>query len=778
MKKLISLLVSVVLVLSIIPTAVFADDVETSEIYEVINSGIESSADYIREQLESAHGSSGVTYGYEWYIIAMLRAGKSIDEDILNEYYTSVTEKVKTWDAEVKPTDAERTALALEIMGKDITDVDGVNLAELIYNNPRIENGSNEAAYALIALDASQAEIPDDAMWKRDALIDVILSFRTENGGFGLTDNETPEIDITAICLQALAPYQENEIIKEATDKALEYLKSVDYSDNVNSAAQVLIATSVLKIDIGQEENNLITVIETHRNPDGNGYMYGENVSSMATFQVMQAYDAYRKAFEDGISYWDFSAKVEEDENDEENEKEEEPTIPDVESAEPADVYVTIVSDGSIVKSKDDTYVAQASVTVTDLDSNGVLTVDEALYATHQAYYDGGAEAGYNSFTGTYGLSLGVLWGKGTPGTSAAASYWLNNAGCWSLADEIKEGDYLTAFNYYDTVYWSDSYAFFDKNEAEGKSGSSVNLTLYAMGYDENWNSVPSPYAGAKVRFLDNEAVEEFVADKNGEVKISLNDVEQGSYYVVAYNDSCSIVPTVCKINVTKSSSRPTSSGSGSVSKVENKTEEKEEIKVETEVEELPEVVDDVFTEDTFSDVKADSWYYNSVKYVYENNLMSGTEKGFEPEIEMTRAMLVTVLYRMANPEENVYSHNFADVESDKWYSDAVAWAVANGIVNGVSETEFAPDSNITREQMAVIIYRFAKMQGYDVNEKADITAFSDSDKISNWALDALGWANKSGLINGLSESILSPESTSTRAQVATILMRFCENNK
>lgn len=794
MKKLLSMLVALVMGLSIIPMSVFAngtlsEEIATYDVYEIISSGIGSSEAYIREQLETAHNGDGVCFGYEWYIISMLRAGKTVDEGILDEYYSSVTETVKTWSSEVKPTDAERTALALTVMGKDITGVDGVNLAELIYNNEKLTNGSNELAYALIALDAAKVEIPDDAVWSRESIIDSILSFQTTDGAFGLSDNETPDIDMTAISLQALAPYIKDEKIKTATDNALEYLKSVDYSGNVNSAAQILMAASILKLDVTNEENgfgnienNLITVIETYRNPDGNGYVFEERVSSLATFQVMQAYDAYKKSFKEDISYWDFKAKGEENEDDKEDDKEE-PTLPDVESAEPATVYATIVSDGNIVKDKNDTYVAQAPVIVTDLDRNGVLTVDEALYAAHETYYEGGAETGYNSFTGTYGLSLGVLWGKGTPGTSATASYWLNNKSCWSLADEVKEGDYITAFNYYDTVYWSDSYSFFGENVAEAKSGSSVKLTLYAMGYDENWNSVSSFYKGAKVRFLENEKSDsDAVTDENGQIKISMDDVEPGTYYIVAYSDTNAIVPAVCKIKVTKKSSSGSSSGGGgggsNVDKEEVKDDEKKEendivIEEKTEIEN----VKNVFTEDTFTDVKTDSWYYNSVKYVYENNLMSGTEKGFEPESEMTRAMLVTVLYRMANPEENAYSHNFADVTSNQWYSEAVAWAASKGIVNGVNEKEFAPDRNITREQMAVIIYRFAKIQGYDVEGKADITRFSDSEKISDWALDALGWANNSGVINGLSENILSPESTSTRAQVATILMRFCEIN-
>ena len=155
---------------------------------------------------------------------------------------------------------------------------------------------------------------------------------------------------------------------------------------------------------------------------------------------------------------------------------------------------------------------------------------------------------------------------------------------------------------------------------------------------------------------------------------------------------------------------------------------------------------------------------------------MEGTGNGFEPESKMTRAMLVTVLYRMANPEEKANNHNFADVPEGQWYSDAVSWAADNNIVKGVSENKFAPDEDITREQMALIIYRFAKMQGFDVAGASNLENFTDAKGVSDWALDAMKWAIKTELVNGTSETTLSPKATATRAQVAAILMRFCEN--
>ncbi len=196
----------------------------------------------------------------------------------------------------------------------------------------------------------------------------------------------------------------------------------------------------------------------------------------------------------------------------------------------------------------------------------------------------------------------------------------------------------------------------------------------------------------------------------------------------------------------------------------------------EEEVVEEAEVTEKIiFTENTFADVTKDAWYYEAVKYVYENDIMQGTSNGFEPEGEMTRAMLVTVLYKWENPENTENAHSFTDVPKGEWYSDAVMWAAEKNIVNGVSENKFAPDKAVTREQMALILYRYAKMQGYDVNVKADIPCFTDMEDVSDWALDATLWANSVSLVSGTSKTTLSPKDTATRAQVATILMRFCE---
>ena len=153
---------------------------------------------------------------------------------------------------------------------------------------------------------------------------------------------------------------------------------------------------------------------------------------------------------------------------------------------------------------------------------------------------------------------------------------------------------------------------------------------------------------------------------------------------------------------------------------------------------------------------------------------MQGTDNGFEPESNMTRAMLVTILFRLEESTGIKSENTFTDVPENTWYTDAVIWAKECGIVTGVTETEFAPDDNITREQLVTVLFRYAKFKGCDTSDFESLDGFTDAAEISVFAVDAFGWAYKNLLINGTSSTLLSPKNTATRAQVATILTRFC----
>ena len=177
-----------------------------------------------------------------------------------------------------------------------------------------------------------------------------------------------------------------------------------------------------------------------------------------------------------------------------------------------------------------------------------------------------------------------------------------------------------------------------------------------------------------------------------------------------------------------------------------------------------------------FSDVRIADWFYNDVKYVYEKGIMAGTAADvFAPNATTTRAMIVTILYRLEGSPAVTGTSAFVDVPAGQWYTDAVNWAAANQIVKGTSATTFAPNDSITREQMAAILYRYAQYKGYDVTKKADLSGYSDNGQVSAYAKDALAWANAAKLINGVTNTTLAPRGNATRAQIAVILVRYAD---
>ncbi|MGI6205735.1 MAG: S-layer homology domain-containing protein [Anaerovoracaceae bacterium] len=178
-----------------------------------------------------------------------------------------------------------------------------------------------------------------------------------------------------------------------------------------------------------------------------------------------------------------------------------------------------------------------------------------------------------------------------------------------------------------------------------------------------------------------------------------------------------------------------------------------------------------------FTDVEEGSWYYDSVDYVYWNDMMVGTSDTlFSPDMDLTRGMLVTILWRLeGSPSAGSDAIEFSDVDSSQWYADAVAWASSEDIVAGYDSEHFGPEDNITREQMAAIMYRYATFKGYDTSETADLTSFSDYDQISSYALESMSWANATGLLQGMGDNQISPQTGATRAQVAAVITRFCD---
>ncbi len=205
------------------------------------------------------------------------------------------------------------------------------------------------------------------------------------------------------------------------------------------------------------------------------------------------------------------------------------------------------------------------------------------------------------------------------------------------------------------------------------------------------------------------------------------------------------------------------SGGSGGSGSGDTETPDTETPDTETPSVELP-----------YTDVASDAWYYKAAGYMYEKGLMSGvTETAFGPNQTLTRGMIAQILYNLAGQPEAA-SAGFNDVASDAWYAAAVNWISSSGVASGYGNGTFGPNDNITREQLAVILYNYAVNAGLDVSASADLSGFADLGTMSSWAGNAMKWAVGAGMIGGKSADTLAPCSTATRAEVAQILMNFC----
>ena len=199
--------------------------------------------------------------------------------------------------------------------------------------------------------------------------------------------------------------------------------------------------------------------------------------------------------------------------------------------------------------------------------------------------------------------------------------------------------------------------------------------------------------------------------------------------------------------------------------------------KIAEEVPEEPEETEETETI-SFKDVKESDWFYEAVSYAVENGLMSGmSEDIFAPNTPLTREMLAVVLYNVEGQPESTEANTFTDVKADMWYTDAILWANENGIVAGYDNGAYGVGDLITREQFATILYRYAQFKGYDTTQGGmAVREFSDYENISDYARPAMAWAVNAGIMGGMDDGTLMPQGKATRAEAATMLMNFCEN--
>lgn len=299
-------------------------------------------------------------------------------------------------------------------------------------------------------------------------------------------------------------------------------------------------------------------------------------------------------------------------------------------------------------------------------------------------------------------------------------------------------------------------------------SGAAADDELYELVYEDGTLTVSRRSSGGGSGSSSHSVSVD--SDKNGTVSVNKNNASKGSTVTITVKpDSGYELGDLIVTDKDGNEIKLTDKGNGKY------TFQMPNSKVEIEASFVPQADPDIGL--PFVDVPSGSWYEDAVWYVYENGLMAGTsDTTFAPDITTSRSMIVTILYRLEGTPAVSGASGFTDVADGQYYTDAVAWAAANNIVGGYGNGLFGPDDTITREQMAAILYRYAQYKGYDVTASADLSGYSDAAQVNSYALAALQWANAEGLVNGTSDTTLTPGGSATRAQVAVILMRFCEN--
>ena len=823
----------------------------------------------------------GSTNG-EWAVLGLARGNASVTNSYYDGYYDRVVAYVKAninskgqLDSN-KSTENSRIILALTAIGEDPTSVGGRNLLTALNDLSYVKKqGSNGPIWALLAVDSGNYIYN-----YRDKLIDTILDERTEDGGWTHTGN-TADVDMTAMAIQALAPYNDEDHpkVKSAIEAALTLLSGMQQNDggfasfgtpNSESAAQVVVALSALGLDANTDSHfvkNGHSVLEnllSYEQEDGSFQHTtdGSGNNQMSAEQGTYALVAYDRYVNKAHTLYDMTDVV----------KREDASAQEVIDMINQIGYVDESSYNAIAEARN-AYNKLSAADKAKVENYNTLTAAEASYKeilkqkrTEQykllkAHHD----ELLNDRTKKYGTAakkkLASILQQAQTDMNAAESCErvmdIYNKAIFDL-DAVKPGDIevtfrligaleatqdvdLTKDSYLpEYVTWvpTKTYALQENatvydlfTEAMSEAGlryigaeSNYVSTIYAPsclggyalseftnGKKSGWMYTVNgthPNQGLKNWTLnDNDVVVwHYVNDYSHEVADWFNDpnypsLGNGTYYngwlraadirpeqyvnellgkILKVGKNGTVEPKLTFQHIGKSVTFTFKPDTGykvkdvkvngkSVGAVKTYTIDKLTVSTRIEVE---------FTDESlpFTDVRRSDWFYEDVAFAYENGLFAGTsDTTFSPNASMTRAMLVTVLYRLeGQPAVNGRS-GFSDVQYNGYYEDAVTWAADNGIVNGTSASTFSPNANVTREQMAAILYRYAQHKKYNTAASSGLNGFTDHASVSGYAAASLEWAVAEKLVNG-SAGKLMPTGNATRAQVAAILHRFVEN--
>lgn len=820
----------------------------------------------------------------EWAVLGLARGNASVTNSYYDSYYDRVVAHVKeTINSKGqlnsdKSTENSRIILALTAIGEDPTSVGGRNLLTALNDLTYVKKqGSNGPIWALIAVDSGNYEYT-----KREQLIEAILADRTDDGGWTYGEGGA-DADMTAMAIQALAPYNDDEhpTVKSAISTALKLLSGMQNDDggfssmgyrNCESAAQVVVALSALGLDANTDSRfvkNGHSVLEnllTYEQADGSFWHLidgsGNANNQMSAEQGTYALVAYDRYVKNKNSLYDMTDVV----------KREDASAQEVIDMIDSIGEVNEYSYDAIAEARN-AYNKLSTADRANVTNYNTLTAAEDVYKAIlserqterykelKAYYD----ELLNDKTKKYGNAAkkklqSILQTAQKEMNAAVSCERVEDIfqKAKSDLDAVKPGDIevtfrligaleatqdvdLTKDSYLpEYVTWvpTTTYALQENatvydlfTEAMSDAGlryigaeSNYVSTIYAPsclggytlseftnGKKSGWMYTVNgthPNQGLKNWTLnDNDVVVwHYVNDYSHEVADWFNDpnypsLGNGTYYngwlraadispeqyvnellgkILKVGKNGTVEPKLTFQHIGKSVTFTFKPDTGykvkdvkvngkSVGAVKTYTIDKLTVSTRIEVE---------FTDGKlpFTDVHETDWFYNDVLFVYEEGLFAGTsDTTFSPNAAMTRAMLVTVLYRLEGEPAVSGRSGFSDVTFNSYYEDAVTWAADNGIVNGTSITTFSPNANVTREQMAAILYRYAQYKKYNTAASSSLNGFTDQASVSGYATASLEWAVAEKLVNG-SAGKLMPTGNATRAQVAAILHRFVEN--
>ena len=673
--------------------------------------------------------------GGEWAVLARARDGK--DDVAWSDLYltnlrAAIAEAYSVTDGKVildnnRPTENERVILALTALGYDASNFEGYDFVSPLVDMTWVQKqGANSNIFALIALNSK----PYSSV-SAEPLLAALLSAQHTDNGWGQSSVST--VDITAMAIQALAPYYgQRAAATTAVDNALAWLGAQTISD-VEGNVQAIVALSSLGIDAMSYVDDLLTYYDEA----SGGFRRLGFIDLMATEQAAYALVAYDRYLNGSNALYDMSdagAPI---------------APPDISDAEAVDSAAAALTWGVIAGTNTASDNVRTNLNLPGIGENDVAIAwasDNLAYVSNNGAV---TRPGYAEGNKTVTLTATVTKGAASATVAFAITVTAQNppssAVSYAKISVVDPG----ATGSQTRVYFAESQLALDDGETAFSLLQRTGLAIVT--------ATSSQYAGAYVVSLNGFG--EFSDGPLSGWMYKVNGVFPGysaSQFELKDGD---VVEWVYTRSLGGDVGGGSSAGGGAPGN-DDKDEGTEEIG-ETETPLAP-----IVWTNQFGDISQNVWYFEAVKFAFENGLMRGvSDTDFAPRSNLTRAQLITILARSAGVDTDGGS---------TWFELAVAWGMENGITDGTSL-----GGDVTREQFVTMLFRYAnEVLGLDTSNRADLSGFDDVGSVSDWAAEAMSWAVAEGLVIGRTDSALVPGGNTTRAEAATLLMRFLEMAK